>query len=441
MHKDTVEGSINPRAKSETAPQEIDQGLILSPNSPICQISFGKEKREREIRAHTDQKIFLKPLINIIILDQNILAPITPSLWHKNTVYTECTLHQIAPYVGKMKSTMAKQLIQRYSKPEDTILDPFVGSGTIALESLILNRGIICYDINPYGVTLTKAKIFPPKNVEIALAEAEYYLDLSKSQEKELSLENVPLWVRKFFHPETLKETISFTNIILENEKYFLLGCLLGILHHQRPGFLSYPASHSIPYLRDKKYPKDTFPKLYKYRDIKPRILNKIIRAYKRVPIINNNLTKKCEEKNVLDIDLKVNCIEGIITSPPYMDTLDYFRDNRLRLWFLGINYENKEIISNPTNIIEFTKLMTKSFKIFERILKNKKYIVIVIGDVRKSYASDLISTDEIIKNIIIKTENIHLYDVIEDKIIYVDKSRMGKVKKRECVIVARKEI
>src|SRR5258708_20036869 len=40
----------------------------------------------------------------------------------------------------------------------------------------------------------------------------------------------------------------------------FLLSCLLAILHHQRPGFLSFPSSHAVPYLRLNSFPRELYP-------------------------------------------------------------------------------------------------------------------------------------------------------------------------------------
>lgn len=90
--------------------------------------------------------------------------------------------------------------------------------------------------------------------------------------------------VRQFFHPRTLKEAIKFVTVCKRDENNFLFACFLGILHHQRPGFLSYPSSHLVPYLREKKYPRDQFPELYQYRELRPRLLSKIQRAYARRP-------------------------------------------------------------------------------------------------------------------------------------------------------------
>ena len=213
----------------------------------------------------------------------------------------------------------------------------------------------------------------------------------------------------------------------------------MGILHHQRPGFLSYPASHSIPYLRDKKYPIDKFPEMYEYRELKPRIIKKVLRVYKRFPNINTSLFRSCKLSNVLDIELKSESIDAIITSPPYMNTLDYFRDNRLRLWFLGYNYQSKKDLQNPKNIYEFRDLMSECLNIFQNILKPGKVCVLVLGDVNRS---KYIRSGDIIIDILKNFKNLKIKKIIKDDI----KKAYGKVNiknriKGEWIIVIKKEI
>ncbi len=60
------------------------------------------------------------------------------------------------------------------------------------------------------------------------------------------------------------------------------MACLLGILHHQRLGFLFYPSSHLVPYLRDKLFPRKMFASLYEERDVRLRMLAKLRRTYRR---------------------------------------------------------------------------------------------------------------------------------------------------------------
>ncbi len=121
----------------------------------------------------------------------------------------------------------------------------------------------------------------------------------------------------------------------MDKKKNFLMACFLGILHHQRPGFLSYPSSHLVPYLRDKRYPKMRYPELYEYRELHSRLISKIKRSYRIVPkrSLGTDWTFRKSSIRNLTFPNKFDCI---ITSPPYMNTLDYIRDNRLRLWFIN---------------------------------------------------------------------------------------------------------
>ena len=65
---------------------------------------------------------------------------------------------------------MPRNLILRYSKPGDWVLDQFMGSGTTLVEAKLLNRNAVGVDINPQSVSIsetnlqfqceTKSKIF-----------------------------------------------------------------------------------------------------------------------------------------------------------------------------------------------------------------------------------------------------------------------------------------
>jgi len=36
-----------------------------------------------------------------------------PEYWHRSCAHSECTLHQLSPYIGKLKSSIARDLIQK----------------------------------------------------------------------------------------------------------------------------------------------------------------------------------------------------------------------------------------------------------------------------------------------------------------------------------------
>ena len=62
-------------------------------------------------------------------------------------------------YRGNWSPYVPRNVILRYSKENDLVLDQFIGSGTTAVEALLLNRNIIGIDINPSAVEITKNNI------------------------------------------------------------------------------------------------------------------------------------------------------------------------------------------------------------------------------------------------------------------------------------------
>ena len=370
-------------------------------------------------------------LNNRIYLNKNNAS----DYWKGSCLASEASFHQIAPYIGKMKSSMAKVLINRYTKTAETILDPFVGSGTIALESIIAKRKIICSDINPYAVTLTNAKISAPRTLESALKKANKYLELAQINKKKVSMQKVPRWVKSFYHPKTLREVLALFNVLKRKQDYFMMACLLGILHHQRPGFLSYPASHLVPYLRSKKYPKDIYKEMYKYREVSPRLIAKIKRVYKRVPLLEEYSKRLCRRVSVDKLRLRKNSIDAIITSPPYMNALDYARDNRLRMWFLG--YGKFEKYDKPiNNRAKFIKLMERGLQIFHRVLKKDGKCILVIGQVRKSRRH--FNVAKIVVDLAVKKiKGFECKEMIEDVIPDIRRSRRhAQGSKKEWIVV-----
>jgi len=62
-------------------------------------------------------------------------------------------------YRGNWAPEVVRNLILRYSKEGDYLLDPMVGGGTTAIECKLLNRNLLALDINPQAISLTKKAI------------------------------------------------------------------------------------------------------------------------------------------------------------------------------------------------------------------------------------------------------------------------------------------
>lgn len=62
-------------------------------------------------------------------------------------------------YRGNWSPYVPRNLILRYSKPGDWVLDQFMGSGTTLVESKLLNRNAIGVDINPQSVSISETNL------------------------------------------------------------------------------------------------------------------------------------------------------------------------------------------------------------------------------------------------------------------------------------------
>lgn len=300
--------------------------------------------------------------------------------WNGSAWQSESTLHQLAPYIGKTKSSMAAALVEEYTTKGTVVYDPFSGCGTFALEAWRAGREVIANDVSPYARLLTRSKLYPYSSLEVALVDLADMAARVKRRRRLPDLRTVPKWVREFFHPETLREALVWTDVLQANERWFLLACLMGILHHQRPGFLSFPSSHTVPYLRIMKFPRSKHPKLYAYRSVADRLEAKVRRAFRRMPKLDFALSRRCLGTRAERQQLSTP-VRSILTSPPYMRQLDYGRDNRLRLWFLGCkDWKSLDGVVSPRQK-EFLALMKRCLRRWRKVLAVNGCCVLVIGD------------------------------------------------------------
>ena len=359
-----------------------------------------------------------------------------PPHWAACQTSHEYTLHQLSPYIGKLKSIIARDLIAEYSNPGDLVVDMFCGSGTVPVEAACLGRRVFASDRSKYAVVLTKGKLRAPDSSEIALAHLDGVLERAKSLVVP-DLRSVPRWVRSFFHPRTLKEILQIAEILKRERRYFLLGSLLGILHHQRPGFLSFPCSHLVPYLRTEKFPRCDYPELYEYREVAPRLRRKVERVLSRPGPVSNQSVRSIRQSSASGVSLP-NEIDCVITSPPYMNALDYSRDNRLRLWFLG-EFRDDQTDRVYRSRVAFRELISDVSSKLEIRIRRGGYCVLVVGE--RTFRDGSKSPSEVVLEAFLSnSEGFTLDRVISDVIPDIRRSRREvRGVKEERIMVFRK--
>ena len=367
--------------------------------------------------------------------------PSKPTWSTGSTSASDFTLHQLAPYIGRMKTSMARALVEDYSGEGDLIVDPFCGCGVVAVEAAARRRRVSVGDWNPYATLLTRAKLFPPPSLKAAEKSLKCTWELALTKIRDQDLRSVPSWVRCFFHRETLRFALAFRDACVELNEHFLLACLLGILHHQRPGFLSFPSSHLVPYLRDRNFPRSNYPSLYERREVLPRLEAKLRRVFKRPP------PPYGESRRIFAGDARafpgVAGIQAVITSPPYMNELDYVRDNRLRLWFIERAIPSGLEQSGRDRETAYVSLLRDVSSRLAVDINSHGFFVLVVGDVTRGRGPTG-RTARLTQELFAKHATLaqfSLTSVYEDEIPDIRRSRREcKGTKSETILVYQKE-
>jgi len=311
-------------------------------------------------------------------------------------------LHHMSPYAGRMTPQLAHWLIRCFSKKNEIVLDPFCGIGTVPLEANILERNSVGFDLNPYAYLVAKAKM----NRQPLSSHLKYLDKISLKSNKKL-IETVPEWVHEFYNEDTLPELLTLINFLKEKKKTFLLGCLVGVAQGHRVGHISKASALTLPY---KPRPDDPG----EYREVIPRLVKKVERMYKDGFIqFPAGKIKKVDSRKM---PLKNNQIDCVVTSPPYLDNLDYVNANRLRLALLGYSLDTAKKLGSKLKYKEkeYLEMMDKVSSEISRVLKPKKYCIMIIGDVHNKKKA--VNTADLLYKIFQKN-NLKLSHEIEDAI------------------------
>lgn len=90
-------------------------------------------------------------------------------------------------YRGNWSPFIPRNVILKYSKQGETVLDYFVGGGTTAIEAKLLGRKCIAIDINPAAVQLTKENLSFEKPLSLLDEETVYEPDVRVGDARVLS--------------------------------------------------------------------------------------------------------------------------------------------------------------------------------------------------------------------------------------------------------------
>ena len=245
--------------------------------------------------------------------------------------------HGIHKYPAKFFPELPRWIIQRYSEVGETVLDPFMGSGTTNLEAMLLNRKSVGVDIDPFSRFLAQVKTTPlkVKALKSALLLMDKYLRAYSSSTK------APLPVFPYrdswFNPSALKELayikMGIEQLKVQQEiKNFLLICFSSII---RP---SSQADNNCTRTVIRQKLNKCVPKGYPLHLFRKRLENAIIGmtdlSYVATKSACVEIPSDCSATHLTQYKDKVFSLA--LTSPPYVNAVDYPRTHQLEMYWLG---------------------------------------------------------------------------------------------------------
>tara|TARA_B110000438_G_C15789938_1_gene640187 strand:- start:397 stop:1527 length:1131 start_codon:yes stop_codon:yes gene_type:complete len=301
--------------------------------------------------------------------------------------------HNYHPYPCKFVPQIPNQIIEQYSKEGDTVLDPFVGSGTTLTEASLLNRNGIGIDLNPVAVLSTKVKTSVLNNSDkkfvfaiLKKIEFESTKDYNNFLKEKFDETNIPKWnnIDHWFLPFVIRELSALKNIINEigNTKvrnFLLLGFSNVII----------PISN-----QDSETRYVAVSKPIKKMDLFALFSKKINSMLKRnddYALQRSNSKIKVYHDDARKMNkVKDKSVNLILTSPPYLNTFDYYLYHKSRIHWLG--FDPSEVRKNEigchhtankfdVGYPKYMSALSNIFSEFNRVLTDKGNIFIVIGD------------------------------------------------------------
>jgi hypothetical protein len=298
------------------------------------------------------------------------------------------SLHEIS-YRACFKPQLPRFFIERLTNPGDFVYDPFMGRGTTLLEAALLDRIPMGCDINPLSAVLVRPRLNPPALDQVAKRLHE--IDFNTSEE-------LPRDLLAFFHQDTLREIVSLKNYLLARKRAGQLDavddwiCLVALnrLTGHSAGFFSVytlPPNQAVSLKsqlkinarRNQVPPRRHVPKLILK---KSRILLQECDASTRARL--GRLAARSvllTQSSGRTPELPDNSIALAVTSPPFLDVVDYATDNWLRCWFLGIDAGSVKL-TVPKKVETWKAAMTEVFHELHRVLKPGGHVAFEVGEV-----------------------------------------------------------
>jgi len=305
--------------------------------------------------------------------------------------------HGIHKFPAKFFPELPRYLIRRYSAIGDSVLDPMCGSGTAVLEALLNDRKGIGIDIDLMARLITKVKTTPIHEEILQSSKdalVKKIVEYSKSENNEKEIPVFP-YRDKWFRPHVLKELTTISSSIDE-----IVLQYLGANREQLADFyrvvlssiirdMSNADPHCTRTVIRKKVVKninvgDTLTRFAQALEDQINHMVDFSRIYKKLKVKDVVLL----DGTAINTGLDCASLDLALTSPPYINAVDYPRTHQLEMYWLGLlgsgplsHVKRKYIGTEAVYKDEYKELRQSGFETLDNILE-----MIYRKDPRRSY-------------------------------------------------------
>ena len=294
-------------------------------------------------------------------------------------------IHEVS-YRACYKPQLPAYFIERYAEPGQLIYDPFMGRGTTLIEAKLLGHNVIGNDVNPLSTILTAPRLCEQNLENITQRIEQITLPEVEIEDKDLLV---------FFEQQTLAELYGWrsyfkarqaTGIFDEVDAWLQMTACNRLTGHSKGFFSVYtlPPNQATTLNAQRKINAKRSQKP-EYRNTKELILKKSKSLLRQGLPNNYNATTStllCRSADATP-EIQNESVQLIVTSPPFLDIVNYVGDNWLRNWFCQCKPEPGKLWQ-LRKLEDWTAKMNASLKEMSRVLKPEGRIALEVGEVRK---------------------------------------------------------
>lgn len=305
-------------------------------------------------------------------------------------------LHEIS-YRACFKPQLPRFFIERLSAPGEVVFDPFMGRGTTAIEAALAGRIPWGNDASPLAARLTAPRLDPPSAHDIE-KRLKHIRTLCTAKPV---LDTVDDELLVFYHENTLRDLSVLRKYLIEREQSGELDAVdawirlvaTNRLTGHSPGFFSVytlPPNQAVTVERQRKLNEKrglTPP----FRDVFRLILKKsgqLIKDlrdedYAALADARRGARFSTASADGIAARFAPQSVALVVTSPPFLDVVQYAQDNWLRCWFNGLDARGVKLW-NCRKIEDWTARMMAAMEQLRQLLQPGGWIAFEVGEVRQ---------------------------------------------------------